>query len=174
MQDISFVALAIVISIIVIIAMLVIRMRILTEGQRQQLDAAYTRNIREHGLNISDVQKLPNRILALDNTKRVVLYLNNSEGYVREDLVHLKKVSDSRIVEKRNHGGSAADASVREVVLSLLLKDGSEIGLPIYSQVHDGLNNRIPMARIAEHWQSRLKRALTARQEPYALDHAFA
>lgn len=175
MKDTTFVALAIVLSIIITIAFFVIRMRLQVADRRRQLAVAYSRSVREAGLTISYAQQLPGRIIAFDNIRRVLLYLDNGTGMVRRELIPLSEVAGSRVVTRRGGAGGASESAfIQDIVLSLSMRNGAEIELPVFSGERDGIGEQIPLSRAAEHWQLHLRKALGNRKPAAAPELALA
>lgn len=127
----------------------------------------YNRIVSESGLYISFKEELANKILAFDAAKRMLVFVSG-HGELKYDLIDLSGVSHctvrkagSRITLRHKSGKETTEEHISEVLLSFSYRDQTVAELPVYSEIHDGLMELLPLTAVAEQWQNRVQAFLT-------------
>ncbi len=142
--------------------------RILHKRMTADLDEAVARQ----GLTIDEMDFMMRRIIAIDHSRGVLLFVdcNNAEDLVEVfDCAQIAECSIVRTgngVRESHNGMQIADDELRQIGLSLALKNRQECYLQFYNEVKDGADERSHLDRKAIKWWEILRRKAAGFQLP--------
>jgi hypothetical protein len=164
------IALAIIGSLAAIITLLIMMAKRQGRHRNKQLQDAYLAQLAQHNLNPEFSQVFDHRILALDTVRGVFVFVQQNEAQPFA-VINLSDISDCKlwkdgvqISRKRGNRPEAVEEYISAVGLSFTRKSGVATNIPIYTEVLDGIEQKITLHKAAEQWVERITRALSARE----------
>ena len=160
------VALLVIAVIALVVSVLVYITRKQTRDHREAMRQGYLALLREHELVASEEQELPHRILGLDTHRRVFVAFNpgSDTGHA---VVPLADVVDCTVRKEgvtlhqgRRAGKRVTEEHINGISLSLRLRSGTAVDVPVWSEVLDGVEEKITLHKSAVTWQGRIKSAI--------------
>lgn len=153
----------------IITAILVFLMAITRRQKRkkmQQLKADYNSLVELHQLHPDHSQVFEHRIFGLDTTAGVFVFVQHDD-ILPQAAISLAEVQDCKIwkdgVEINRKNGKIKEANeeyISAIGLAFHRRGGVVIKVPVYTEVLDGVLEKIPLHNIAEQWQLRIKNEL--------------
>jgi len=108
-----------------------------------------------------------NRIVALDSTKKVLVYIQLKDGETSYDIVPLKQVSGCKVMYMGNKipiadgkGNAKTEQHVTEVILQLYAGSATIAAICFYSEIEDGLMEKLALSVKANEWCEQLNKLL--------------
>lgn len=130
-----------------------------TKRKLEMLDT-FNRIVADEKLFISQKEILNNKILAIDETQKIAVFVVN-HGEVKYDIIQLEMISDckiksmgSKLTEKKKNGRTMSEEYVNEIYLSLIAANKSVKDVPIYNEVQDGVLEKMTLIDVADKWRS--------------------
>lgn len=167
MNGTILIALGIVGPIAIIVALIAINSKREAAKRKSELLETFNRIVAEQNLTISVRDILKHRILAMDMVRGTLIFVQN-HGEVKYDLIQLAMIDDckikrlgTRITEEKKSGRSVSEEHINEISLSLISAGKQVIDIPVYSELQDGLLERMDLAGVAEKWRNIIHNALT-------------
>ncbi|MEO6830859.1 MAG: hypothetical protein ABI378_01435 [Chitinophagaceae bacterium] len=152
-----------------IAAILVFLMSITRRQKRkkmQHLKAEFHALLEQYQLHPDHSQFFEHRIFGLDSTAGVFVFVQDDEA-LPQAVIHLAEVQDCKLwkdgVEIKHKNGKQKETSeeyISAIGLSFHRKGGIITNVPVYTEVLDGILEKIPLHNIAEQWQLRIKNEL--------------
>ncbi|RYZ27925.1 MAG: hypothetical protein EOP49_41875 [Sphingobacteriales bacterium] len=141
-----------------------------SQRRRTQMDGLLSRLASWYGLRYSHKDAFGDRMLALDDRKRILVYIDYS-GRIKHQVVRLKELSETQIVESgishieyRKYNGPVSEDRSKNFSLALILRNGTVVDIPIYTEKEDGLSQRGKLLMLARKWKQELN-SFTRRRE---------
>lgn len=132
----------------------------------QHLKADYHSLLEQHQLHPDHSQFFEHRIFALDSNAGVFVFVQDDES-LPNAVIPLSEITDCRIwkdgVEIKRKIGKQKEVTeeyINAMGLSFHRKSGLVVKVPVYTEVLDGVLEKIPLSNIAEQWQLRIKNEL--------------
>ncbi len=130
-----------------------------TKRKLEMLDT-FNRIVADEKLFISQKEILNNKILAIDETQKIAVFVVN-HGEVKYDIIQLEMISDckiksigSKLTEKKKNGRTMSEEYINEIYLSLIAANKSVKDVPIYNEVQDGVLEKMTLIDVADKWRS--------------------
>jgi hypothetical protein len=161
MNETLFIAVAIILSVSIVVVLLSRQAGKVKRLKKDEMLGVYKEIVSGNNLHISEEVILPTRVLAIDAANKVFVsvYYHTVPVY---DVVRLdnrvsckvKKIGDKNPGQDKKT--PTTGNNVKEVYLSFTMSGGSEINVPIYNEVYDGILDKMDLTAIAEDWQKKL------------------
>lgn len=164
MSGTILIAIAMVGAIVLTVFLFIIHGKKQKAKKQAELRRTFKQAGEENGLLISYKEEHSNMILAIDELKMLLLFTRHDNEAVQNEIIPLERVTDCFVkktgVKITNGGKGVAEEHVSAVHLSFKFMNAADADLLIYNEVHDGLFEKIPLTRLAENWQQRIKETL--------------
>lgn len=131
--------------------------------RKKALADLYADLVARHDLRITAQDTFFNRMLAIDEEKGMLLYVDKieelkSQTIALRDVGHVKIVNSGiRIVEAKKNGRTRIEDHCNDFSLVLILTDKSVIDLPLFSETLDGPLERPGAMSLARKWEERIQ-----------------
>ncbi len=155
MDHILFIA-AVLVAIAIIVAIPVSISRKQARARKAVMKNAYAEVLTEHGLKPSVEDEFTHRIISLDTSKNVFVSMHHHGEETPFHVVRLDEVKECEIRKTGRTPGVARETN-DGISLAFLLRNGTTVDVPVYSEIMDGLTGRIEMNRSAEKWQQLIR-----------------
>jgi hypothetical protein len=159
-------ALGIIFLIAVAIALIALYGRMATRKKKAELTDLYNHIVFNHSLDITIQDRFTNRLIAVDEVKKILLYIDNSQA-LNVQLIKLKDVAHCKIgnsgievIERKSQGRSALEDHSKDLSITIVLRNRSVIDLPIYNEMQDGPLQRSRLMDLAGTWVSRINTSI--------------
>ena len=133
---------------------------------RERLRQGFLALLTQHGLVATEEQELPHRILGIDMHHRVFVAFNPAAEDAHA-VVPLADVVGCSVRKEgvsfhqgRRDGKRVTEEHINGISLSLRLKNGTAVDVPVWSEALDGVEEKIRLHNVAVTWQGRIKSAL--------------
>lgn len=165
------IAIAIVGGIAAVIAFLIFITKRQGQRKNQQLQDSYSALLAQHNLQPDYSQFFEHRIFAFDAARRIFVFVQQDEDQPSA-VIDLADVGDCRLwkdgVQIKRKGANRAE-SVEEYIsavgLSFSRKSGLVMNVPVYTEMLDGIEQKIALNKAADQWLQRIKTALAVSAE---------
>ncbi len=161
MNETLFIAVAIILSVSIVVVLLSRQAGKAKRLKKDEMLGVYKDIVSGNNLNISEEVILPTRVLAIDAAHKafVSVYYHTVPVYdvVRLDnrvSCRVKKVGDNN--SGKDKAAPVTGNNVKEVYLSFTMSGGTEINVPFYNEVYDGILDKMDLVAMAEEWQKKL------------------
>lgn len=153
------------------VTVLLIALMAVTRRQKrrkmEKLQQEYQQLIEANNLNPSYSQVFDHRILALDSKAGAFIFAQH-DPQLPHGIIHLSEVQNCSlwkdgisISRSSKTNKSTTEEYINTIGLAFQRKGNNKpIHVPIYSEVLDGVLEKIPLHNIAEQWQLRIKNEL--------------
>lgn len=143
------------------ITIFVVYGRMAARKKKKQLSDLYNHVVFNHSLDITTKDAFANRLIAMDEAKKMLLYIDNSQGgkvhlIKLKDVAHCNVVSPGAGQNRKNGGGGISEDHSKDLSISLVLKNRSAVDLEIYNEMQDGPQHRPQLMKLAKAWQARI------------------
>lgn len=139
-----------------------------SKRKKQRLLESYAALLAQHNINPDFSQTFEHRMFAFDANLRMFAFVQNDK-ILPSGVVDLSEVSECRIWKNgvQVSFNSSRNQSVEEHISSVGLlfrhKNGNELIVPVYTEVLDGIEEKIKLSKAAEHWLSRITTAMSGK-----------
>ena len=134
--------------------------------RRNELLVVYDSIIVKNNLRITYENKLNNRILGLDIDKNIFVFVYDF-GAIVKDIVQLNssvtcklKSVGMKIPTRKEKGKTIYEEHISEVYLSLSVNGTAIADVPMYSEIHDGILEKMNLLSLAEDWQQKIRNSV--------------
>lgn len=159
MDGTMWIALGIVGFIVFVVILVAMKFKSKAVKRKLEMLDTFNRIVAGEKLVISQKEMLSNKILAIDETKKIAVFVVNHEE-VQYDIIELSMIDDckiksmgSKMTEKKKNGRTITEEYVNEVYLSLTAANKSVKDVPIYNEVHDGVLEKMTLTSVAKKWR---------------------
>lgn len=159
MDGTMWIATGIVGFITLIVVFVAIKSKSVATKRKLEMLNTFNRIVADEKLIISQKEILNNKILAIDETKKIAVFIVN-HGEVQYDIIQLEMISDckiksigSKMIGKNKSGRTMSEEYVNEIYLSLIAANRSVKDVPIYNEVQDGVLEKMALNAIAQKWR---------------------
>lgn len=137
--------------------------------RKRQLLEEYQTLLSQHNIQPDFAQVFDHRILALDTSRSVFAFVQHDET-MPNAVIHMGDVADCSLwkdgIQISRKSGKHAE-SVEEynsaVGLSFKRQSGVVVNIPVYTEVLDGIEEKIVLTKAAEQWLRRLTTILSGK-----------
>lgn len=136
-------------------------------ARNRQLQEEYQTLLSQHNIQPDFTQVFDHRILALDTSRKVFAFVQYDEA-MPNAVIDMADVADCKLwkdgIQISRKGGKRHE-SVEEYIsaigLSFKRRSGVLVNIPVYTEVLDGIEEKIALTKAADQWLRRLKAALS-------------
>lgn len=160
MNDTLWIALAVLIPLVLLFAVFYYRNRKIHQDQKKRLENAYSRLMEQYELTAHEKDQLRDKIIAVDDHKRMLLFVTLSGEDERYDIVSLDDVNSckvaklgNRITEKLKSGKKQTEEHINQVQLEITTSGRQQLYLPFYDEIMDGIMEKQRLTTKAEKWR---------------------
>lgn len=160
------VALAVVGGIAAFIFLCIFITRRQSKQKKQRLAESYESLLALHEINPDFSQTFEHRIFAFDSNRRIFAFVQNEDSFPWA-VIELNDVSECKLwksgiqISIKNKQNQNAEEHISSIGLLFSYKNGTVIHVPFYTEVLDGIAEKLPLNKATEHWLSRLKAAMS-------------
>lgn len=160
------IALIVIAVITAIVAALIIISKRNSRAQRTAMREAYQQLLSKFNIKPAVEEEFTNRIIGLDTSKKLfVAFLPTTDK--GHEVVDLREVTDCKVRKEgltvsrsTKVGRPAPDEYINGLSLSLLLRNGTAVDVPVYNEMVDGLEEKIRLCGVADNWAQRIRSSL--------------
>jgi hypothetical protein len=167
MNDVMPIALIVVGVLAAIVAALIAYSKKQSRAKMAVMRHAYQAVLTENNLSVDQADEFSHRILGLDTRKQVFVAIQHDGDDTPYNIIPLADVTDCRLRKSgmtinttKKNGSNVTQDHTDGIALAFILRNGTSVDVPVYSERLDGLTERVFMHRTAEKWQQLVKIAI--------------
>lgn len=135
--------------------------------KRNKMQQIYDNTVSKHVLKPDHKEILANKIFAIDLSKKVLFFSYHFDD-LKHDAIRLEDVKQCVVKmtgTKTKQIGKAQKAVYEEqidwVYISIILRNNTTVDIPVYSELYDGVLERVFLTSIADKWKKIINSAIT-------------
>ena len=128
---------------------------------------AYKAVLAQNNLAPDQVDEFSHRIIGMDTQRKVFVAIQHDGTETPYNVIPLADVADCKLQKSgliiqttRKNGTNVTEDHTDGIALSFMLRNGTSVDIPVYSEKLDGLTERIFLHRTAEKWQKLVRIAI--------------
>ena len=160
------IALALVGGIAAFVALCIFITRRQMRRKSQRLKDSYNVLLKQHNINPDFSQTFEHRIFAFDASRRVFAFVQNDEK-LPSGVIELSDVAECQLwkdgvqISRKGTRAAPVEEYINAVGLSFKGKDGIVKNVPVYSEILDGIEEKIALSKAADQWLKKINTALS-------------
>jgi hypothetical protein len=139
-----------------------------SKQKKERLLESHSEQLAQHNIKPDFSQIFEHRIFALDASRRIFAFVQNDEK-LPSGVIELNDVAECRLWKTGLPIGSKvgrnrdAEEFINSVSMLFSLNNGEMIHVPVYTEVLDGIEEKISLSKSADQWLSRIKLTLSGK-----------
>ncbi len=165
MNSTVMIAIGIVLFIALIIWVFTSSARKEAEKERRIIMDRLEQLAKDHHSTIGPSDKMGTKVIALDNTKGKIFYVDHSNVVVQAEMIDIADVvscemvqTGSRQIEETKSGRKTVEDNIDRIQLEVSKKNGEKVALLFYDERRDGVLEMLALKEKADKWKEVIKK----------------